>query len=118
MTDAHEDDDYRGPAVVVTQDREIRVNVVLRGHFQPIDGRYHWYGRLAASEEITELAAHGRVEVVLRTAGTEAPGPLSDRDPWGRLRISGLGRPPFALPTSLDDPAEPTTTPAPTQNRS
>lgn len=107
MADAHEDDDYRGGAAVLTGDREIDVRVVLRGHFQPIDGRFHWYGRLDAHEELNGLAARSRVDVVLRTPEAEAVGTLSDRDPWGRFRISGVGRPPFALPTSVDDLEEP-----------
>ena len=33
--------------------------------------------------------------VVLRTPHGDAAGRLSDRDPWGRYRVSGTGRPPF-----------------------
>ena len=69
----HDEDDYRGPATLVADDREIPVEVVLRGHFQPIDGRFHWYGRLSAS------------------------------DPWGRYRITGTGKPPFAVPQELPE---------------
>jgi hypothetical protein len=34
--------------------------------------------------------------VLLRTTEGEAIGTLSAPDPWGRYRISGLGRPPFS----------------------
>ena len=103
MADAHEDDDYRGTAAVLTGDREIDVRVVLRGHFQPIDGRYHWYGRLRPNDEITELAASRKVPVVLRTPAGEAVGTLSEPDPWGRYRVLGVGRPPFTVDTSPVD---------------
>ncbi|RCW42821.1 uncharacterized protein DUF4873 [Halopolyspora algeriensis] len=100
----HDEDDYRGAAVVFTEDHEIAVDVVLRGHFQPIDGRFHWYGRVAANERITELTAGRRTQVVLRTPAGEAAGTLSDPDPWNRYRIAGLGRPPFELDTELHEP--------------
>lgn len=108
MVDTHEadhSDDYRGDAEVCTGDREIAVRVVLRGYFEPIDGRYHWYGRLDAHEEINELAGRRRIDVLLRTPEGEAVGTLSDQDLWGRFRISGLGRPPFHVATSLDEVA-------------
>ena len=35
--------------------------------------------------------------VVLQTPEGTAHGRLSDRDPWGRYRISGTGRPPFEV---------------------
>lgn len=98
----HDEDDYRGPATVVAEDREIAVDVVLRGHFQPIDGKFHWYGRLAAQQEVADFAARRKKDVVLRTRIGEAAGTLSDPDPWGRYRITGTGRPPFPIPTELD----------------
>ncbi|GAA0538170.1 DUF4873 domain-containing protein [Saccharopolyspora subtropica] len=97
----HDEDDYRGPATMRAGDREIAVRVVLRGHFQPIDGRFHWYGRVAAHESVDELAARHRQDVLLRTPDGEAVGTLSDPDPWGRYRITGTGHPPFPVPTAL-----------------
>ena len=38
---------YTGPATLVVGGAEFAVEVDLRGHFQPIDGYYHWYGRIA-----------------------------------------------------------------------
>ncbi|WP_433871492.1 DUF4873 domain-containing protein [Saccharopolyspora sp. CA-218241] len=92
-----EDDDYRGAATLLGADREVAVEVVLRGHFQPIDGRFHWYGRIAAHPEVREIADGRAKAVVLRTPQGEAVGKLSDPDPWGRLRITGTGRPPFEV---------------------
>jgi hypothetical protein len=100
--DEPDEDDYRGPAAVHAEDREVAVEVVLRGHFQPIDGRFHWYGRLAAHESVDELAARRKKDVVLRTPAGEATGTLSDPDPWGRYRITGTGRPPFSIPPEVE----------------
>jgi hypothetical protein len=86
--------DYQGPAVLVVADAEIAVEVVLRGQFQPIDGRYHWYGRISADAALDRLE---RRPVVLRTPEGAAKGQLSQPDVWQRFRISGIGRPPFAL---------------------
>ena len=97
----HDEDDYRGPATVFDQHREISVEVVLRGHFEPIDGRFHWYGRLNAHDEVAALADGRKAEVVLRTPGGDAVGTLSDPDPWGRYRITGVGRPPFPIDAVL-----------------
>ncbi len=99
----HDENDYLGSAVVFTADTEIAVNVVLRGNFQPIDGRFHWYGRAEADEKLDELTAGRRVEVVLRTPHGDAAATLSDPDPWNRYRVTGLGRPPFPLDTELAD---------------
>ncbi|MGW1676617.1 DUF4873 domain-containing protein [Saccharopolyspora sp. NPDC002376] len=101
--DEHDEDDYRGPATLRTEDREVAVEVVLRGHFQPIDGRFHWYGRLAAHDEVAEFAANRKMAVLLSTPQGEAQGTLSDPDPWGRFRITGTGRPPFPIPAGVDD---------------
>ncbi|MCA1185495.1 MULTISPECIES: DUF4873 domain-containing protein [unclassified Saccharopolyspora] len=93
--DAGPDEEYEGEAVLFTAEREVPVSVVLRGHFQPIDGRFHWYGRVAADDAVAELAAGRRTEVVVRTTRGEAAGSLSEPDPWHRYRITGVGRPPF-----------------------
>jgi hypothetical protein len=71
----------------------IEVEVDLRGHFEPLDGRFHWYGRIAASEELAQVRSGEAV--VLRTPHGTAEGRLSDVDPWGRFRVTGTGRPPF-----------------------
>ena len=71
-----------------------------RGVFQPIDGRYHWYGRVARSEDVEALVGAligSRASVVLHTPHGEVSARLADRDPWGRYRVSGTGRPPFPV---------------------
>ena len=94
MTGQHDDEGYDGPAEVLTDAGTIPVEVTLRGLFQPIDGRYHWYGRIARDDRVTALGAAGAT-VVVRTSEGEAAGRLSDEDPWGRCRVAGTGRPPF-----------------------
>jgi hypothetical protein len=101
MNDQHPEEGYDGPAELLgagpsSPGRPLPVQVRLRGVFQPIDGRYHWHGRLAADERVDELGRSGE-RVVLATPEGRAEGRLSDVDPWGRYRIAGVGRPPFLV---------------------
>ena len=84
------EEQYDGPAAIAGTEVDVR----LRGHFEPIDGRFHWWGRIAANALIDAEQSSGRT-VTLVTPHGEAEGRLSDVDPWGRLRINGTGRPPF-----------------------
>ena len=81
---------YDGPATIA----DTGVDVRLRGHFEPIDGRFHWWGRIGANDRIDAEQGSGST-VRLVTPHGEADGRLSGVDPWGRFRISGTGRPPF-----------------------
>lgn len=91
---AHEPQEaYDGPATLRHGEVETPLEVRLRGHFQPIDGLFHWWGRVATHESLGDDLSGSTV--TLRTAYGEAAGRLSDRDPWGRFRVSGTGRPPF-----------------------
>ena len=85
----HDGDQYAGPARIGTT----AVQVTLRGHFQPIDGRFHWWGRLDADPALEGHTSGSTVR--LETPYGAAEGRLSDVDPWGRFRITGTGRPPF-----------------------
>lgn len=88
-------EEYAGPAELISTGHEsLDVEVRLRGHLEPIDGRFHWYGRIAASDEVTAWHRSG-TDVALRTPHGTAAGRISDVDPWGRFRIAGLGTPPF-----------------------
>jgi uncharacterized protein DUF4873 len=84
------EEQYAGPARIAATE----VQVLLRGHFQPIDGRFHWWGRIAADERLAAQHSPGST-VTLVTPHGSAEGRLSDVDPWGRFRITGTGRPPF-----------------------
>ena len=88
---------YDGPARLRAETETVDVEVRLRGMFQPIDGRYHWYGRVASHADVDALVESGAAAVVLETSHGSAAGRLSDRDPWGRYRVAGTGRPPFPV---------------------
>jgi hypothetical protein len=87
-------EEYDGPARVHAGDTEIGVDVRLRGHFEPIDGRFHWFGRIASAEALDAATGSGAT-VTLTTEHGTAEARLSDVDPWGRFRVTGVGRPPF-----------------------
>ncbi|MFF7360783.1 DUF4873 domain-containing protein [Streptomyces sp. NPDC008125] len=102
-----EDDGYEGPAVLVVEDRaEFTLRARLTGRFQPLDGRYRWYGRLEAHEELTRLVGNGSAGVVLRTAEGDAVGRITEPDLWNRYRIEGTSVPPFRVPFSLEEVEE------------
>ncbi|OJF84444.1 DUF4873 domain-containing protein [Nocardia seriolae] len=76
---------------------EVAVRVALTGHLDPTDGLFHWYGRVSAAGA-AELPDPGRGQVFLTVPGSApAPGILQERDPWGNLRIAGIGAPPFPM---------------------
>lgn len=93
---------YSGPVTIEAGNTEVRVQAVLRGQFDPIDGRYHWYGRLVPNADLDALVARAPVDVRVVTPEGESFGKMGDADMWGRLRVAGTGRPPFALLT-LDE---------------
>jgi cation diffusion facilitator CzcD-associated flavoprotein CzcO len=116
MADLPGDDGYRGPATLSvpsaapsSSPREFAVQVELRGYFQPIDGRYHWHGRIAAHEELTGAIAAGRTSATLTTPHGSAPCEIAEPDPWNRYRVTGTSTPPF--PTAFTSPPTPTPTP-------
>ena len=93
--------DYGGPATLVVDGEQYQVELELRGHFQPIDGCYRWYGRIAPHQDLHALLGGRRKPAEVRTPEGTATGELSDPDPWGRYRILGRSTPPFAVATSL-----------------
>jgi len=97
------DDGYDGPAELLTGETAVPVEVTLRGHFEPISGKYRWYGRVAATDQVRELVASGTRNIVLRTPHAEVETSLTDVDPWGRPRVEGFGGAPFPVVTSVAD---------------
>src|SRR5262249_49813084 len=71
---SEEEEGYRGPATLIVDESELDVTVTLRGYFEPIDGFYHWYGRINTSDALTNLLAGKNKPAVLRTPAGEAPG--------------------------------------------
>jgi hypothetical protein len=96
-----DEDGYDGPAELVDGTRTVAVEVKLRGHFDPITGKYNWYGRVAAGGDVAALVAGGARKVVLRTPFGEVDTALTDVDPWGRPRVEGFGAAPFEVLTSI-----------------
>ena len=69
---------YDGPAAIAGTE----VDVLLRGHFEPIDGRFHWWGRIAPNARIDSEQSSGNT-VTLVTPHGEASGPTLRRRPVG-----------------------------------
>jgi hypothetical protein len=95
------EDGYRGPAEVIAGDTVVAVQVELAGHFEPISGKYSWYGRVSASPQVAALVERGSRTVRLRTPHATVDTTLGDVDPWGRPRVSGFGAAPFAVLVDL-----------------
>jgi|SRR5919197_5855560 hypothetical protein len=91
------DDGYEGAARLTVGNATFGVEVTLRGVFQPIDGLFHWYGRIAPHEQLHAPLEGRRTPATLTTPEGEAAGELSDPDTWGRYRIMGTGKPPFRV---------------------
>ena len=98
-----DEEGYTGPATLQVRDTSLSVEVELRGYFQPIDGYYRWYGRVAVNEELTRLTGGKKKPVTIQAGSHSATGELSDPDPWGRYRIMGTSTPPFHVPTTLEE---------------
>jgi hypothetical protein len=94
-----EEDGYSGPArLSLTATDVLDVAVTLAGHLEPLDGQYHWYGRVQQDEALDRAKGNGTTEIVVTIGdGHPAAGRLAEHDAWGNLRIIGTGRPPFRL---------------------
>lgn len=113
MPEPANEDGYEGPATLTTAGREFNVHVSLRGHFEPIDGRYHWYGRVDRDAALTDLLGSARASATLTTPHSSVPCDISEPDPWGRFRVTGISTPPFPTPLKASTPTPTTTPPSP-----
>jgi Domain of unknown function (DUF4873) len=84
---------------VIAGDRVVPVEVELSVRFEPVDGQYHWGGRIAPNPEVAALVRGGTRTCELRIE-TTARARLGELDPWGGIRISGTGPPPLLATTS------------------
>lgn len=95
------DDGYTGPATLTVDGRDVPVQALLDARHEPHDGRTHWFGRVVLAEDAEpDVAAALRApsaRVELSTEGGRAAARIGDLDPWGRFRVTGVGRPPFRV---------------------
>ena len=89
---------YEGPAHV----GELAVTVHLSGRWEPVDGRYHWGGGIEPLDEVACLVRAGRRDVSLRVGDRSAAARLAEVDPWGGVRITGVGAPPWQSPARTE----------------
>jgi hypothetical protein len=90
-------DGYAGQARLRIADSEFDVHATLRGYFEPIDGRYHWRGRLTSNDALSAKLNGRTAQATLITARGSAQCTVSEPDPWGRYRVSGISTPPFPV---------------------
>jgi hypothetical protein len=86
--------DFTGTAVLLVGEDALAVQVTLSVRFEPVDGRYHWGGRIAPAPEVAALVRGGVRACSLRV-DSAAPARLGELDPWGGVRVTGVGPPPF-----------------------
>ena len=101
------DDSYTGPATLVADGSALTVQVRLSGRVEPMDGRYHWVGRIAAQEAVIGLARAGVRSAMLRIGdGAPVAVRLGDVDPWGAVRVQATSPPPWPDGASDDAAGE------------
>jgi hypothetical protein len=98
---ADDADGYAGPARLRAGGFEFDVLVTLRGYFEPIDGRYHWRGRMAASDVLSTAIGDRAAAATLTIGNRSAECALTEPDLWGRYRVSGESTPPFATAVTV-----------------
>ncbi|WP_409428484.1 DUF4873 domain-containing protein [Mycobacterium sp. SMC-11] len=90
-----DDETYDGPAVLTHNGADYPTQVRLTGHFDPIDGQYHWQGMF-----FNDLPGAGITgsKVSIRIGDHTAEGRVAERTPWGTLTVIGAaGYPPYPL---------------------
>jgi hypothetical protein len=93
-----EETGYDGAAVLLVGEQALDVTVHLAGHLEPLDGLFHWYGRIERSAAVAAAKDAGATtgELVIGD-GSPAPLRLAEHDPWGHVQVNGTGAPPYPL---------------------
>ncbi|WP_231996011.1 DUF4873 domain-containing protein [Mycobacterium sp. 852002-51163_SCH5372311] len=92
---ADDEQTYDGDATLTIADAAHPVRVRLRGHLDPIDGRYHWQGTVFSSIPENTLK---RARATTITVGERSvPARIVEQTPWGTHSIAGVGAPPYEL---------------------
>ena len=85
---------YDGCATVRIGDDGHDVRVRLTGHFEPIDGQYHWQGTILDQPPgADKLPRPATVTIGNRSAAAR----ITERTSQGGYSVVGVGAPPFAL---------------------
>lgn len=93
---------YDGPALLGVGSRRSPADVHLTGHLDPRDGHFHWYGRITRDPCTDDLTTPTVPATTLQIGdGPVRPARLTERDPWGNLRVTGIGTPPYPLEQTL-----------------
>jgi hypothetical protein len=79
------------------------VTIHLSGRWEPVDGRFHWGGRIEAEPSVAQLVRSGWRDVLLSIADRSAAVRLAEVDPWGGVRVTGVGEPPWPPNDPLED---------------
>ncbi|GAB1641256.1 DUF4873 domain-containing protein [Krasilnikovia sp. MM14-A1259] len=102
------DEEYSGAAVLRIDGRDIPVIVRLSARFEPVEGRYRWAGRTGTSDDLhARFRAGLRDGTLLIGSGPAVAVRLAEPDPWGRLRLTGTGLPPWCHPAAPEPPPSP-----------
>ncbi|MFC7533341.1 DUF4873 domain-containing protein [Actinoplanes sp. GCM10030250] len=89
-------EEYRGPATLTLDDGQVAVEIRMSARFEPVEGRFRWAGRTGPDDVLRERVGSGlRKATILVPGAIETAVRLSEPDPWGGVRISGTGTPPW-----------------------
>lgn len=89
-----DEEEYRGPATLRIGEETTTIEVRLSARFEPVEGRMRWAGRTAPDPALLARVKSGVREAKIAIK-TEKTVKLGDPDPWGGVRITGTGRPPW-----------------------
>jgi hypothetical protein len=88
------DELYDGRATVHIGDDGREARVRLTGHFDPIDGQYHWQGTILEPLDGTDKLPKPAVVTI---GNRSAAARITEHTPQGGYSVVGVGAPPFAL---------------------
>lgn len=93
-----EETGYDGRATLLVGDDVLAVTVHLDGHLEPLDGLFHWYGRIDRAADLVAVKDGGATtgELVIGD-GEPRPVRMAEYDAWGHVQVSGTGAPPYPL---------------------
>jgi hypothetical protein len=90
------DEEYRGPATLRVGDEDLAVSIRMSARFEPIEGRFRWAGRTTPDDDLRSRVGSGLRDGQLTIGKSpRTPVKLSEPDPWGGIRLSGTGTPPW-----------------------